>query len=156
MRRSPALDPLIRVDMQGVLLDIQKELRKTIVFITHDLDEALRLGDRIAILKDGEVVQQGTGQDIVLRPANSYIFDFVREVNRGRVIEVDSVMKPVADRAQAFGVKVAAGTVLEHAMKAMSEANAHVAGIVDDAGGVVGSIDMDGVVKAMITPRAGV
>jgi glycine betaine/proline transport system ATP-binding protein len=148
-----ALDPLIRVDMQGVLLDIQKELRKTIVFITHDLDEALRLGDWIAILKDGEMVQQGTGQDIVLQPANDYIFDFVREVNRGRVIEVDSIMAPVEDRARAFGVKVASGTVLEIAMRAMSEANAHVAGVTDQSGGVIGSIDMDHIIKAMIPPK---
>ncbi len=77
-----ALDPLIRTEMQTVLLDIQKEIRKTIVFITHDLDEALRLGDRIAILRDGEVIQQGTAQDIVLRPADAYIENFVSEVRR--------------------------------------------------------------------------
>src|SRR5690606_21269707 len=71
-----ALDPLIRVDMQTVLLDLQKEIRKTIVFITHDLDEALRLGDQIAILRDGEIIQQGTSQDIVLRPADDYIANF--------------------------------------------------------------------------------
>lgn len=68
-----ALDPLIRADMQTVLLDLQKEIKKTIVFITHDLDEALRLGDRIAILRDGEVIQQGTSQEIVLKPADEYI-----------------------------------------------------------------------------------
>jgi glycine betaine/proline transport system ATP-binding protein len=137
-----------------VLLDLQKEIRKTIVFITHDLDEALRLGDRICILKDGEIVQQGSGQDIVLRPANYYIFDFVREVNRGRVIEVDSVMTPVEDRARAFGVTVPAGSVLEIAMKTLSEANANLAGVVDAAGGVIGSITLDQVVKAMITPKS--
>ena len=75
-----ALDPLIRVDMQTALLDLQKEIRKTVVFITHDLDEALRLGDRIAILRDGELVQQGTGQEIVLEPADDYIMSFVRHV----------------------------------------------------------------------------
>jgi glycine betaine/proline transport system ATP-binding protein len=78
------------------LLDLQKEIRKTVVFITHDLDEALRLGDRIAILRDGEVVQQGTKQEIVLRPADEYISSFVREVNRGRVISVDMVMTPLS------------------------------------------------------------
>jgi glycine betaine/proline transport system ATP-binding protein len=150
-----ALDPLIRVDMQGVLLDIQKELKKTIVFITHDLDEALRLGDRIAILKDGEVIQQGTGQDIVLKPANYYIFDFVREVNRARVIEVDSVMVPVDDKARSFGITVPSGAVLEHAIRAMSEANAHVAGVVDQDGGTIGSIDMDRIIKATIAPKSG-
>ena len=78
-----ALDPLIRMDMQTVLLDLQKELKKTVVFITHDLDEALRLGDKIAILRDGEVVQQGTGQEIVLSPADAYISDFVLEGHLG-------------------------------------------------------------------------
>ncbi|MBX8814560.1 proline/glycine betaine ABC transporter ATP-binding protein, partial [Ochrobactrum sp. MR34] len=75
-----------------VLLDLQKEIKKTIVFITHDLDEALRLGDRIAILRDGEIIQQGTGQNIVLSPADAYIESFVQEVNRGRVIRVDTIM----------------------------------------------------------------
>ncbi|PLU82776.1 proline/glycine betaine ABC transporter ATP-binding protein, partial [Sinorhizobium medicae] len=87
-----ALDPLIRVDMQSVLLELQKELKKTVVFITHDLDEALRLGDKIAILRDGHVVQQGTGQEIVLSPADDYITAFVQEVNRGRVINVETIM----------------------------------------------------------------
>ena len=76
-----ALDPLIRADMQTVLLGLQKEIKKTIVFITHDLDEALRLGDRIAILRDGEIIQQGTSQEIVLKPADEYIARFVKEVN---------------------------------------------------------------------------
>jgi glycine betaine/proline transport system ATP-binding protein len=148
-----ALDPLIRVDMQSVLLDIQKELKKTVVFITHDLDEALRLGDKIAILKDGEVVQQGTGQDIVMRPAAKYIVDFVREVNRGRVIEVSSIMMPVENKGQAFGVKIPTDTVLEQAMRIMSENNAHVAGVVDASGGVIGSVDIDHIIKAMIPPK---
>src|SRR6218665_2536854 len=90
-----ALDPLIRVDMQTVLLDLQKELKKTVVFITHDLDEALRLGDKIAILRDGMVVQQGTGQEIVLNPADEYITAFVKEVNRGRVVNVETIMAPL-------------------------------------------------------------
>jgi glycine betaine/proline transport system ATP-binding protein len=68
-----ALDPLIRTDMQTMLLDLQKELKKTIVFITHDLDEALRLGDQIVILRDGEIIQQGSSQDILLRPADDYV-----------------------------------------------------------------------------------
>ncbi|WP_423907294.1 quaternary amine ABC transporter ATP-binding protein [Candidatus Spongiihabitans sp.] len=79
-----ALDPLIRSDMQGMLLGLQEELHKTIVFITHDLDEALRMGDSIAILRDGTVVQQGDPQDIILHPANDYIFDFIKDINRAR------------------------------------------------------------------------
>jgi len=103
-----ALDPLIRTDMQTVLLDLQKEIRKTIVFITHDLDEALRLGDQIAILRDGEIIQQGTSQDIVLRPADDYVANFVKEVNRGRVIQVDAIMDPVTPEEAADAIKVLA------------------------------------------------
>ncbi|MBE2275371.1 MAG: glycine betaine/L-proline ABC transporter ATP-binding protein [Rhodobacteraceae bacterium] len=94
-----ALDPLIRTDMQTMLLELQKELHKTVVFITHDLDEALRLGDQIAILRDGEIIQQGSSQDIVLRPADDYVANFVKEVNRGRFIHVDAVMAPFSGSA---------------------------------------------------------
>ena len=87
-----ALDPLIRYDMQTVLLDLQQEVRKTIVFITHDLDEALRIGDRIALLRDGSVIQQGTAQDIVMRPADDYVANFVQHVDRGKVLKVGAVM----------------------------------------------------------------
>src|SRR6218665_3843185 len=91
-----ALDPLIRVDMQTVLLDLQKELKKTVVFITHDLDEALRLGDKIAILRDGKVVQQGTGQEIVLNPADEYITAFVKEVNHNHLVNIETIITPLS------------------------------------------------------------
>ncbi len=81
-----ALDPLIRREMQDQLLALQARLNKTIVFITHDLDEALRLGNRIAILKDGELVQEGTPEDILLAPANDYVQSFLQDVNRGKVL----------------------------------------------------------------------
>ncbi|MBV6271466.1 glycine betaine/L-proline ABC transporter ATP-binding protein [Alcaligenaceae bacterium CGII-47] len=81
-----ALDPLIRREMQDQLLALQARLNKTIVFITHDLDEALRLGNRIAILKDGELIQEGTPEDILLSPANDYIEAFLQDVNRGKVL----------------------------------------------------------------------
>ncbi|WP_269495252.1 quaternary amine ABC transporter ATP-binding protein [Castellaniella sp. S9] len=81
-----ALDPLIRREMQDQLLALQARLNKTIVFITHDLDEALRLGNRIAILKDGELVQEGAPEDILLAPANDYVQSFLQDVNRGKVL----------------------------------------------------------------------
>jgi glycine betaine/proline transport system ATP-binding protein len=81
-----ALDPLIRREMQDHLLRLQSKLNKTIVFITHDLDEALRLGNRIAILKDGELIQEGTPEDILLSPANDYVQSFLQDVNRSRVL----------------------------------------------------------------------
>ncbi len=89
-----ALDPLIRSQMQDLLMELQSRLRKTIVFITHDLDEALRLGDQIAILRDGEVVQIGAPADILLHPADDYVRAFVKDVNRSRVLTVDTVMQP--------------------------------------------------------------
>lgn len=87
-----ALDPLIRSDMQDLLLELQEELQKTIVFITHDLDEALKLADHLVILKDGEVVQQGDPQDILLNPNDPYIIDFISDINRARVLRVRSIM----------------------------------------------------------------
>lgn len=81
-----ALDPLIRREMQDQLLQLQAQLNKTIVFITHDLDEALRLGNRIAILKDGELVQEGTPEDILLAPADDYVQSFLQDVNRSKVL----------------------------------------------------------------------
>ena len=142
-----ALDPLIRTDMQTVLLDLQSELRKTVVFITHDLDEALRLGDRICILRDGEIVQQGTGQEIVLAPADSYISDFVREVNRGRVIMVDTIMSAGEAR-----FAVPSGTVLEEAAKLMVEAGADVAAVRAKDGRTLGRVTMSELIHAMVTP----
>lgn len=90
-----ALDPLIRRDMQDELVRLQLDLHKTIVFITHDLDEALRLGDRIAILKDGRLIQVDTPVGIITNPVDDYVHDFVRDVNRARVLSASSVMDRV-------------------------------------------------------------
>lgn len=87
-----ALDPLIRRQMQDELMDIQKELQKTILFITHDLNEALRIGDRVCIMKDGAVVQIGTPEEILTQPATGYVAEFVQDVDQGRVIEVHEIM----------------------------------------------------------------
>ncbi len=93
-----ALDPLIRSQMQDQLVELQEKLHKTIVFITHDLDEALRIGDKIAILKDGVISQIGTPAQILLEPADDYVRAFVRDVNRARVLTVDTVMEPPSMR----------------------------------------------------------
>ena len=90
-----ALDPLIRSDMQKQLLDLQSELKKTIVFITHDLDESLRLGDHIDILNAGKLVQVGTPVDIIMNPADDYVKAFVKDVNRAKVIKAKVVMKDI-------------------------------------------------------------
>ncbi|GAA4699411.1 glycine betaine/L-proline ABC transporter ATP-binding protein [Pseudonocardia yuanmonensis] len=88
-----ALDPLIRRDMQALLIRLQKELSKTIVFITHDLNEAMRLGDRILLLKDGRLVQLGTGPEILAAPADDYVADFVSDVDRTRVLTAEDVLR---------------------------------------------------------------
>ena len=87
-----ALDPLIRRDMQDELLDLQDKMQKTIVFISHDLDEALKLGDRIVLMKDGFIVQEGTAEDILTNPANDYVAKFVEEVDMSKVLNAESVM----------------------------------------------------------------
>ena len=89
-----ALDPLIRREMQGLLAELQSELQRTIVFITHDLNEAMRLGDRICVLKEGRVVQIGTGADIIAAPATDYVADFVSDVDRSKVLTADLAMRP--------------------------------------------------------------
>ena len=88
-----ALDPLIRKDMQDILLNLQDELHKTVVFITHDLDEALKIGDRIAILKDGIMDQEGLPVDILLNPKTEYVSNFVEDVNRSRVLKAKHIME---------------------------------------------------------------
>jgi len=88
-----ALDPLIRREMQDELLDLQENVKKTIIFITHDLNEALRIGDRIALLKDGELVQIGTPEEILTNPASRYVEKFVEDVDRSKVLTAEHIMK---------------------------------------------------------------
>ena len=92
-----ALDPLIRSDMQNQLLELQNELKKTIVFITHDLDESLKLGDHIGILNAGKLVQVGSPVDIIMNPADEYVEAFVKDVNRAKVIKAKVIMQPVSE-----------------------------------------------------------
>ncbi len=89
-----ALDPLIRREMQDEFIRLQSVLRKTIVFITHDFDEAIRLADRIAIMKDGQIVQTGTPENLVLHPADAYVAEFTRAVSKAKVVRVASLMRP--------------------------------------------------------------
>ncbi|MFW0755524.1 ATP-binding cassette domain-containing protein [Pseudomonas sp. H11T01] len=146
-----ALDPLIRMDMQSVLLDLQKEIKKTIVFITHDLDEALRIGDRIAILRDGEVVQQGTRQEIVMSPADDYIANFVKEVNRGRVISVEAIMRPFIRVKTGATLAVLMRTSLESAVKPLVEAGLDELVVINSQGEPVGQLVLKSIIATMVT-----
>lgn len=146
-----ALDPLIRTDMQNILLDLQEELHKTIIFITHDLDEALRIGDEIAILRDGEVIQQGDPQSIIMRPADLYIADFIKDINRGRVLEVRSVMSKVS---RGTGPKMDYKMPLEDAIQQLANAKKDIAVVVDRAGRTIGQITMQAAIEAMARPNS--
>ena len=101
-----ALDPLIRKDMQDILLGLQSELHKTVVFITHDLDEALKIGDRIAILKDGKMDQDDLPADILLNPKTDYVKKFVEDVNRSRVLKAKHIMQKLNGKDISKAIKV--------------------------------------------------
>ena len=141
-----ALDPLIRSDMRTLLLDLQHELNKTIVFVTHDLEEAIEIGDRIAILRDGEIVQNGDSQDIVLRPADSYIAEFIQGINRGRVIRVGSIMGAV--RPDLDGPDCPLDMSLEAVLPLAAASPGNEARVVDADGVPVGVISVDQLVGA--------
>ncbi|MEQ6903523.1 betaine/proline/choline family ABC transporter ATP-binding protein [Nocardioides sp. YIM 152588] len=115
-----ALDPLIRREMQDQLVELQHELGKTILFITHDLNEAMRLGDRIAMMRDGRIVQQGTAEQILNDPANDYVAQFVQDVDRTRVLTAASVMEPpVAVLGSEQGPRAAHKLMRENQMNAV-------------------------------------
>ncbi len=98
-----ALDPLIRRQLQDEFIKLSDVMKKTTVFITHDLDEAVRIGDRIAIMRDGKVVQTGTAEDIVMHPADGYVADFVAGISRLKVVRAHAVMRPVPEYVAEFG-----------------------------------------------------
>ncbi|NSY40908.1 betaine/proline/choline family ABC transporter ATP-binding protein [Leisingera sp. ANG59] len=144
-----ALDPLIRTDMQNLLLELQEELHKTIIFITHDLDEALKLADHLVILKDGEVIQQGDPQHILLNPQDPYIEEFVGDINRARVLRVNSIMEPL--RQGRFHGEVQSSDTLEKLI-AKSNGETSYCYKVLEGDTPVGVLDMTTLVRALV-PR---
>ena len=136
-----ALDPLIRSDMQKQLLDLQAELKKTIVFITHDLDESLRLGDHIGILNAGKLVQVGTPEEIVMNPADEYVKAFVKDVNRAKVLKAKIIMIPANEFKQngSEKIKVSEDDFLEEFLPNVVGKNVIVE-VVDKKGNVKGYI----------------
>lgn len=148
-----ALDPLIRTDMQDLLLELQKELHKTIIFITHDLDEALKLADHLVILKDGYVVQQGEPQHILLNPNDPYIEDFVSDINRARVLRVRSIMTPLEGTTvpnSAHG-EVDIDDTLENMISKSGGDTSHTYVVTRDDS-PVGTLEMTSLVRALV-PR---
>lgn len=136
-----ALDPIIRKEMQDELLQLQSKLGKTILFITHDLDEALKLGDRIAIMKNGEIVQIGTAEEILENPANEYVYNFVEDVDRSKVLMASNIMKkPDVITTWKDGPRVA--------MKKMEDAGLSSIFVVDKDKNLKGILTIDAAIKA--------
>lgn len=131
-----ALDPLIRVQMQNEILALQAKMKKTIVFITHDLNEAIKLGNRIAIMKDGEIVQVGTPEEILTEPANAYVKRFVESVDRAGIITAASIMieNPM--------VAHLTHDIPEELIRKMNEWNMGVLPVVDDGGTLIGEVHL--------------
>ena len=141
-----ALDPLIRREMQSELMRLQGVLKKTIVFVTHDFDEAIRLADRVAIMKDGEVIQVGTPEELVIHPATDYVAEFTRDVNRAKVMSAKSLMRQPGDAGHG-------GTVRPDA-KIASFASEIVAAkrpfaVVDETGAVLGEVTPNAVIDLL-------
>jgi glycine betaine/proline transport system ATP-binding protein len=131
-----ALDPLIRREMQDQLIELQHELDKTILFITHDLNEAMRLGDRIAMMRDGRIVQQGTAEQILNDPATDYVAQFIQDVDRTRVLTASSVMeRPAAVLGSEQGPRAAHKLMREHQLSSLLvvDQNRRLRGVLTEA-----------------------
>ncbi len=145
-----ALDPLIRREMQDEFMRLQSVLKKTIVFITHDFDEAIRLADRIAIMKDGAIVQAGTPEDIVLSPATGYVAEFTRNVPKAKVVKAASIMTPAGDGATRMnGAAVPLKATIAEAAPLFGDAVDQVR-VVDAEGKTVGVLGRADVVGLMM------
>jgi glycine betaine/proline transport system ATP-binding protein len=141
-----ALDPLIRRDMQAEVIRLQHETGKTMVFITHDLPEALRLGDRIAIMRDGRIVQLGTPEELVGSPADDYVANFVRDVPRSHVLTLRWIMRPV-NGATPDGPRVPVTTTVRDAVPMLADSDRPI--LATDGDQVVGLVDREVVLRAI-------
>jgi glycine betaine/proline transport system ATP-binding protein len=143
-----ALDPLIRRVMQNEVIRLQHDLKTTMVFITHDLQEALKLGDRILIMRDGELVQLGRPDEIVGAPADDYVKDFVSEVPRSHVLTLRWVMRPPTPEDSMEGPEISADTIIRDAAHEALRSD-HPVRVVDD-GKVVGIVDDDAILRVVV------
>ncbi|MDA1285823.1 MAG: glycine betaine/L-proline ABC transporter ATP-binding protein [Proteobacteria bacterium] len=143
-----ALDPLIRREMQDELISLQSKLKKTMVFITHDFLEAIKMGDHIAIMKDGEISQIGTAEEIVANPANKYVREFTEDVPRYKVLSAGKVMRPASDAAFKTGEQVNSHAKIETLIDRVADSDTALA-VINNAGKVVGEIDRSIILHAM-------
>ena len=148
-----ALDPLIRAEMQDVLIDLQLELKKTIVFITHDLDEALKIGERISILRDGFVVQDDNPQNIILNPSDDYVSDFIKDINRSRVIKAKSIMtKSVSITKENIPI-IDSEMVLEEVLQEITKTKNYFVLVKDKKDKIIGRITLNELLTGIQRPR---
>ena len=143
-----ALDPLIRKEMQDEFLRLQGALKKTIMFVTHDFDEALRLADRIAIMKDGIIEQLDTPANIVLNPATEYVRKFTQEVPREKVLKIESVMEPTSDNKNLSDLKVSKDAIIETVAEKILSQEKSVA-VIDSNNKVIGIVKPSKVVHTV-------
>ncbi len=143
-----ALDPLIRTRLQDELLDLQDKLRRTIIFVSHDLDEAFKLGNRIAIMEGGRIVQCGTPRDIFSNPVNDYVADFVAHMNPLGVLQARDVMQPGSGAA---GQTVAADATIQSVMRLIGQSPDPVG--VTETGKIIGQISKDSVLAKLLSPQ---
>jgi len=148
-----ALDPLIRREMQDEFLRLQSVLRKTIAFITHDFDEAIRLADRIAIMKDGKIIQVGTPESVVTRPATDYVAEFTRDVQRAKVISAGALMGPTNAGAAYAGRVAASAKVASFAPQIVASDQPFA--VTGDDGVILGEVHRDAVINLLVGREAG-
>ena len=142
-----ALDPLIRRDMQDEICRLQLETGKTMMFITHDLAEAMRLGDRIAIMRDGAIVQLGTPEELVASPADEYVENFTRDIPRSHVLTLRWIMREPAPGDETDGPRLDVGTTVRQAVHVLAASEKPVCAV--ENGEVVGIVDRDAVLTAI-------
>ena len=148
-----ALDPLIRAEMQDVLIDLQLELKKTIVFITHDLDEALKIGERISILRDGSIVQDDNPQKIILNPSDKYVSDFIKDINRSRVIKAKSIMtKSISIKKESVPI-IDSEMVLEEVLQEITKTKYYFVYVKDNKNKIIGKITLKQLLSGIQRPR---
>ena len=148
-----ALDPLIRAEMQDVLIDLQLELKKTIVFITHDLDEALKIGERISILRDGFVVQDDNPQNIILNPSDDYVSDFIKDINRSRVIKAKSIMTKSVSITKENVPIIDSEMVLEEVLQEITKTKNYFVLVKDKKDKIIGRITLNELLTGIQRPR---
>ena len=145
-----ALDPLTRSEMQNLLLKLQSDLKKTIIFITHDLNEALRIGDRVAILRDGFMVQEDEPQNIILNPVDNYISNFTSEIERGKFIKVSAVMERSGGGSQ---LTLSPNMTINEALQKFGSYGLDKADVIDKNDNLIGHVKLNKIINALVPPK---